>query len=308
MPRDIGPSLTAGARPEGPHEASSPGLSSERVRVDAGPVSVLRAQAVSAVGPTRSSRMKLVYVAGGSTKITYDAGTLPMLQGEIAFLPAERTYAGTPPAFVETIAVYIDPQFALDQLRWLQSTAPFLEELFSAPEPRRLTVIPNRRAQLHRRLHELTRLETISPTAELQQMAGLARVLSLIHPGGGMPVVMPDPRHPEVEEAIKVLEGDLECPWTVQTLADMVALSPSQLTRLFTRYAGTSPARYLREARARRMHKLLVDGVVNVSEAARLVGWNDLSHASRAYQTVFGQTPSTVQAQRTTDSGALEDW
>ncbi|MGO2665464.1 helix-turn-helix transcriptional regulator [Mycetocola reblochoni] len=263
---------------------------------------------MSTVGPTRSPRMKLVYVAGGSTKITYDAGTLPMAQGEIAFLPADRTYVGSPSAVVETIAVYVDPQFALDQLRWLPSTAPFLEELFCASEPRLLAVAPSRRAQLHRRLHELTRLETTSADAELQQMAGLARVFGLIHPGSGMPVMMPDLRHPEVEEAIRLLESGLERPWTVLALAGMVALSPSQLTRLFATHTGMSPARYLREARARRMHQLLIEGVVNVSEAARLVGWNNPSHASRAYRTVFGQAPSTVQAQRTTDSGALEDW
>lgn len=135
MPREIGSSLTAGARPEGQHAASSPGLSSERVRVDAGPVSALRAQAVSAVGPTRSARMKLVYVVGGSTKITYDAGSPSMLQEDIALLPAERVYIGSPLAFVGTIAVYVDPQFALDQLRWLPSAGSFFKELFSATEP-----------------------------------------------------------------------------------------------------------------------------------------------------------------------------
>lgn len=252
--------------------------------------------------------MKLVYVSGGRTKVTYDAGALQMGEGEIAFLPADRTYVGSPSAVVETIAVYIDPQFALDQLRWLPSTAPFLEELICASEPRLLAVTPSRRAQLRRRLHELTRLGTTSPDAELQQMAVMAHVFGLIHPGGAMPVVMPDLRYPEVEEAIRLLESDLECSWTVRALANRVALSPSQLNRLFARHTGMSPARYLREARARRMHQLLVEGVVNVSEAARLVGWNDLSHASRAYRTVFGQAPSTAKSQQVADGGVLEDW
>lgn len=266
------------------------------VFVDARPVSALRAQAVSTVGPARSVRMKLVYASEGRTKITYDTGTLPTGQGKIAFLPADRTYVGAPPAFVETIAVYIDPQFALDQLRWRPSTAPFLEELFAATAPRQLAVTPHRRKQLHRRLRELTQIETISSNAELQQMAGLAHVFHLIHPEGEKPVFRSDRRRPEVEEAIRLLESNLEFKWTVQALSDMVALSSSQLTRLFARHAGTSPARYLREARARRMRQLLVECFVNVSEAARLVGWNDPSHASRAYRTVFGQAPSTVKA------------
>lgn len=79
--------------------------------------------------------MKLVYVVGGSTKITYDAGSPSMLQEDIALLPAERVYIGSPLAFVGTIAVYVDPQFALDQLRWLPSAGSFFKELFSATEP-----------------------------------------------------------------------------------------------------------------------------------------------------------------------------
>lgn len=295
MPRDIGPSPTAGSRPIGSHAAPSSRLLPEHARVDAGPVRVLRAQAVSTVGPTRSARMKLVYISGGSTQITYDAGSLSMLQGEIVFLPADRTYVGSPSTFVETIAVYIDPQFALEQLRWLPSTAPFFEELFSATEPRQLALTPPRRGQLHRRLLEPTRLETISSDAELQQMAGMAAVFGLIHPAGEKDAFTPDSGHPDVEEAIRLLQRCLECPWTVQALADMVALSSSQLTRLFARHMGASPSRYLRETRARRMHQLLIEGVTNVGEAARLVGWNDPSHASRAYRTVFGQAPSTAK-------------
>lgn len=171
--------------------------------------------------------------------------------GEIAFLPADRTYVGSPSAVVETIAVYVGPQFALEQLRWLPSTAPFLEELFRASEPQLLAVTPSRRAQLRRRLHKLTWIEVASPDAELQQMAVVASVFGLIHPGGEMPVFLPDLRYPEVEEAIRILESDLECSWTVRALADRVALSPSQLTRLFARHTGMSPARYLpRPARA----------------------------------------------------------
>lgn len=71
-------------------------------------------------------------------------------------------------------------------------------------------------------------------------MAGLASVFGLIHPEREKTFLIPSRRPPEIKEAIRLLESHLDRPWSVQALASIVALSPSQLTRLFTKHAGTS--------------------------------------------------------------------
>lgn len=260
------------------------------------PVRTLRLLAATTVGPTRCTEMKLVFIIRGETEITHGQGSLKLTQGEAAFLPANQEYLGTPPVFVETITIYIEPEFASEQIRWLPHSAAFLESLFLPTEPQPLTYPPQNRPRLHHHLQELTHLDAASPGGELQQLAHVTTVLGLVQPQHSRNNRVRSPYREEVVQAIALLEKRLECCWTVQSLAHAVALSPSHLTRLFTDYTGIPPSQYLRNMRAHRMRKLLLAGNLNVTEAAQAVGWSDLSHASRAYRAVFGCSPSTVLA------------
>ncbi|WP_374225794.1 MULTISPECIES: helix-turn-helix transcriptional regulator [unclassified Microbacterium] len=77
----------------------------------------------------------------------------------------------------------------------------------------------------------------------------------------------------------------------MQSLAEAVLLSRSQLNRLFQRDVGMGPAGFLRHQRVRRMAALLTATSETVETIARQVGWTNPSHAARAFRTVTGVSP-----------------
>lgn len=95
-----------------------------------------------------------------------------------------------------------------------------------------------------------------------------------------------------VTDVSEMLEADLAKQWSIADLADLVHLSPSHLTRLFTRYTGVPPISHLTQLRAERAASLLVETTMNIDEVGRTVGWPDPSYLSRRFRRIYGMTPS----------------
>ena len=257
-----------------------------------GPVSVRRELAMAPTGPVKREEIKLLYVGRGRTRLLYDAGTIPLWQGSLALLPPDAYYIVAPNSWVETITIYLDPEFVHDQIKWLPATAPFLGELLATAEPKELNVPPRQRAMLQRYLNGFAAIDQASPNAELHQFSRLASTIALLH--DSVDILHPASERGSgaaVDEAIRLFEDHLQRQWSIQQLAGAVSVSASQLTRLFTQQTGSTPSRFLRESRAHRMRELLKDSQVSVGEAGKAVGWNDPSHASRSFRAVFGYSP-----------------
>lgn len=79
--------------------------------------------------------------------------------------------------------------------------------------------------------------------------------------------------------------------WSVEELARRVALSSSQLTRLFRAQLGISSAAFLGQVRTEKMAELLGGTSVSVGEAARSAGWANATVASRAFKRRYGVSP-----------------
>jgi transcriptional regulator GlxA family with amidase domain len=92
--------------------------------------------------------------------------------------------------------------------------------------------------------------------------------------------------------AVEVLRSRLADPWTLNSLADEVHLSRSQLVRSFDATVGTSPMAYLRLMRAEQMARLLVSTDLSVGDAARSVGWRNQFHASQCFHAHYGISPT----------------
>lgn len=89
-------------------------------------------------------------------------------------------------------------------------------------------------------------------------------------------------------------------PWTLNSLADEVHLSRSQLVRAFDATVGMSPMAYLRRMRVTRMARLLATTDLSIAEATREVGWKNQFHASRCFHARYGISPTEFRRRETT--------
>ena len=100
-----------------------------------------------------------------------------------------------------------------------------------------------------------------------------------------------------VVAAVEVLRQRITEPWTLDSLAEEVHLSRSQLVRAFDAATGTSPMAYLRKMRVERMARLLVSTDLSIAEAARTVGWKNQFHASQCFHAAYSVSPTEYRRQ-----------
>ncbi len=258
------------------------------------PVYVRREIHTVATARIHHDAVKLMFVTGASTTLTHESGTTTVPNGGVVLLPARQWFSGSPAGTLETTTAYIDEDFFREHARWLEKEDNVLGALAlqdSAP------VKINLPAPL--RYRSRTVMESMLDTQRTfaPVSAHLLHAVSLI-------TVLASHRyreagdHPALQQALTLIDTHLDVPWTVDRLAEACAISGSQLSRLFQRHLGTSPARFLREQRAHRLAELLSDDTQSVESAARRVGWHDPAHASRAFRQVYGVSPQTYRTYR----------
>ncbi|MEO1857635.1 MAG: helix-turn-helix transcriptional regulator [Rubritalea sp.] len=96
------------------------------------------------------------------------------------------------------------------------------------------------------------------------------------------------------EHCISWLSDRLDQPINLNELAKSVGCAPHYLSRQFKKSTGVTLKQKHRELRIDHAAKLLQDGDFNVTEAALEVGYNSLSHFSKAFQEEKGQLPSEL--------------
>jgi AraC family transcriptional regulator len=106
-----------------------------------------------------------------------------------------------------------------------------------------------------------------------------------------------------VAAAVGVLRERITGSWPLESLAEEVHLSRSQLVRSFDVTIGLSPMSCLRQMRARRMARLLAITDLSVAETARAVGWADANYASRCFRAQYGVSPTEFRRRQASPSG-----
>jgi AraC-like DNA-binding protein len=98
-----------------------------------------------------------------------------------------------------------------------------------------------------------------------------------------------------VAHAVAVLHDRIEASWNLERLAQEIALSPSQLARVFRADTGSSPMAFLQRIRSERMAYLLRTTTLTVASAGRAVGWDDPSYASRRFRAHWSSSPNAYR-------------
>lgn len=262
---------------------------------------VIRDQAAySPSDPVRVDAVKIVFMLAGQASVSSRACEAVLQRGTVLIVSAGVECQWFPLGFARTVTFYVHPEYLADQVRWLPAVHPLVHHLHRALRGDvdlhtlqldssivcQLTPVLVRLAQLTVDTHP--DFAALSLAAEVFDAVGRLSGVST----GRADTVMAMPRH-EVATAITLLYSDLRRPWRIDVLSSEIAVSPSQLARLFRAQLGISPAAFLRQIRAERMAELLATTNFTVGEAAAAVGWNDAAFASRLFKQRYGVPPST---------------
>ena len=81
----------------------------------------------------------------------------------------------------------------------------------------------------------------------------------------------------------------------ISALADDLGFHSSYLTRLFGKYAGVTPLKYLTGIRIQEAQRLLLDTDLPICEVGERVGYPDQFHFSKTFRKATGMNPSAYR-------------
>lgn len=101
---------------------------------------------------------------------------------------------------------------------------------------------------------------------------------------------------PRLARVVAAIEDRLAEDLTLETLADIAAMSPFHFTRVFRAQFGKAPYRYLVERRIERAKVLLKSLSAPIADIAFQVGWENPSHFAAAFRAHTGVTAGAWRA------------
>ncbi len=265
----------------------------------AAPLTIRATRHMQPVKHVSAEGVRLIFVTSGWAHLTTGAGDTDVASGTIVAIPAGVACSARPVGHVDATTLYAHQEFVADQLRWLRGHDPLTHSL------RRATTGTPELATLHlgesgaRTLSPRLLKVLLASEQGYEDFAFFALVAALLDEAGKLlasrppdsSIGLPPVPRSEVATAVSLLHARPNHAWTVQELASQVAMSESQLSRLFRSQLHTSPAAFLRRTRTDHMAGLLASGTVNISRAAAAAGWASPSTASRAFRRRYGVSP-----------------
>jgi len=99
----------------------------------------------------------------------------------------------------------------------------------------------------------------------------------------------------QVGGALALVHQNPERNWTVQELAQRVAMSRSAFAARFTRLMGEPPLHYVTRWRMQKAASLLRDGQASIAQVAESVGYDSEAAFSKAFKRALGTAPGAYR-------------
>lgn len=265
------------------------------------PLTVRDQTTVNPAGPTTAEAVRIVFGISGWARLEAPAAQVGLEAGTLLFVPFGMECSEFPHGHSRTVTFFLRQEYLATGLRWLPHTNPMVRLLartvrdtsdlaqlhLPSGSMRQLGPCLARVAQLDATGHD--ELAVLSTAAQIADFVGRFAGATRPPPEGRLHVSMLPRR--DVAVAVAILRRHPEHAWTVDSLANHVALSTSQLTRAFRQQIGLSPSAYLRQVRVDRMAEMLATRHLDIAEAARAVGWDNPVVAARAFKRRYGTSP-----------------
>lgn len=102
------------------------------------------------------------------------------------------------------------------------------------------------------------------------------------------------------ETALKKLVEDIRlnpgAPWTIQSMAEKVFVSPRTLNRIFLADYGVAPIDMVVRERIGRAHEMILETDLKISAIADAVGYSSLPSFSRLFKKMIGRSPGKIRS------------
>lgn len=105
-------------------------------------------------------------------------------------------------------------------------------------------------------------------------------------------------RDPAIQQAIRLIHGSPEKPWTVESLAGSVGVSRASLARRFHERVGKPPMAYLNQWRLAKAADLMSDPRLTLSSISRQIGYGSPFSFSAAFKRRYGVSPQEYRRRR----------
>jgi AraC family transcriptional regulator, alkane utilization regulator len=102
-------------------------------------------------------------------------------------------------------------------------------------------------------------------------------------------------RDPTIGRALALMHAQPTEDWTVENLAQRIAVSRSVLADRFTQLVGQPPMKYLAQWRLQMAADLVRTSELSISEIAGRVGYDSEAAFSRAFKRQFGASPANLR-------------
>ena len=93
-------------------------------------------------------------------------------------------------------------------------------------------------------------------------------------------------------QARSIIMSHLEEPWTIDDMANLLGLSPSHFSHIYTSIFHISPKQNLLSERMNQAKLLLKSQNYSIGEVASKVGYDNIYHFSKQFKKVTGMSPS----------------
>jgi AraC family transcriptional regulator, L-arginine-responsive activator len=98
-------------------------------------------------------------------------------------------------------------------------------------------------------------------------------------------------RSPRLNDALQLMEANIEDPLTADEIAVSIGVSRRQLERLFRQHLNTMPSRYYRSLRLTKARAQLQRTSKSVVQISMACGFSSAAHFSNVYREHFGMSP-----------------